>query len=249
MLKTSNWQVMTNSNVNFYSSVNTNENILPKMLGKSCDDKGEEFEFKENIRMKLNISRENKIIYSQDFYNQIIISNLKLTKTEDYSNKRLNMNNMNYYNIDIYKLEILFDKSEIPNWIKNKYQKKNQVDNSYENINWTLRVHSTQNIYFILDKIKEDKENLVKESWECEEPGRKDKAKLARMKFNLINKKKNGGILSIEEEEILLKPKRKIRIQVDADSNKSVKSGVKEKSNKDIVSVNRNDYLRSNFFC
>ena len=113
------------------------------------------------------------------------------------------MKNIHDFTLDIYKFEIIFDMSEIPPWIKN-YK---SFDNEF--IGWVMRVHSSQKVTFFADTIKEDTENFVKDSWESDEPGRKDRAKFARKKFMLFNKKNNGDLMTIEEEEILTSPRKK----------------------------------------
>jgi len=218
---------------NFYSPIVRNEYIFPTLLSKSCDNTGDEFQFKENIRIKVSISRENKKIFFQDFYNQVHIPNLQLFKTEDYSKNKLGIDNFTDYQLDVYKIEISFDESEIPPWIKNF----KIIDNEY--INWTLRVHSTQNVYFIMDKIKEDTEALMKDNWENENPGRKDTAKLARMKYQINNKQKNGGLLTREEEKILTtKSPKKIKFNINLDSDNAINSNIIGKEN---------DYLKSEY--
>lgn len=241
--------------MNFYKN-KSNDNINPELLGKTCDNTGEEYDLQDKVRMKLKISRKNKLIYQEDFYNQIFLPNLSLLKTEDYSIDKLNMKNIHDFKLDVYNFEIILDSSEIPLWIKN-YK---SFDNEF--IGWVLRCHSTSKVNFFIDTIKEDTENFIKESWELDEPGRKDKAALSRKKFLLYNKKKNGELMTIEEEEILALPKKKkIKIRVEEkekekekpiekisekdEGEKSLKSGELDSNNLEHPNNNKKLSIRS----
>ena len=58
-----------------------------------------------------------------------------------------------------------------------------------ENINWFLKVFSTETMVFVKDTEKEDKEKEVKKNWEDKEPGRSEKAKKSRKKYQIYLKK------------------------------------------------------------
>jgi hypothetical protein len=228
--------------MNFYKQ-NSNENVMPDLLGKTCDNNGEEYEFKDKIRMRIKISRKNETIISEDFFNQIFLPNLVLKKTEIYSPDKLNIKTIKDSKLDIYNIEIFFDSSEIPFWIKN-YK---SFDNEF--IGWVIKIHSTNKINFYVDTIKEDTENFIKDNWEVEEPGRKDLAKLARKKFLVFNKKKNGDLITFEEEEILNIPrKKKMKFKVIEEKEEKEEKEENDKSFKDEgfnLNTSRNEYLKS----
>lgn len=46
-----------------------------------------------------------------------------------------------------------------------------------------IKVYSSETLALIQDTDKEDREKELKSSWEAEEPGRAEKAKLSRTKF------------------------------------------------------------------
>jgi len=69
----------------------------------------------------------------------------------------------------------LFDLHEWP-------EGKNQNDSS-NGITWLIKVYSSETLALIQDTDKEDREKELKASWEAEEPGRAEKAKLSRTKF------------------------------------------------------------------
>lgn len=75
---------------------------------------------------------------------------------------------------------------------------KNQNDDS-NGITWLIKVYSSETLALIQDTDKEDREKELKASWEAEEPGRAEKAKLSRQKFLIKQKKKRGEDLTEEE--------------------------------------------------
>lgn len=57
-----------------------------------------------------------------------------------------------------------------------------------EDITWQVKLYSSETLALIKDTDKEDREKALKASWEAEEPGRAEKAKLSRQKFLLRQK-------------------------------------------------------------
>lgn len=55
-----------------------------------------------------------------------------------------------------------------------------------ENLHWFLRVISTETVAIVRDTDKEDREKAIKKSWEDSEPGRAEKSKKARRKFEIL---------------------------------------------------------------
>lgn len=183
--------------MNFYSST-PSERIYSEFLGKSCDISGEEYEFKDKIRVKIEITRNDKQIFYADFYNSILIPNLEFKKTKNLYNTNSTNSYLpaekNIFNLDVYQILIYFDMTEIPNWIRNSISHNNEF------ISWIIRIQSNNLLKFCLDTLKEDKENYIKQCWENKDPGRKERAKNAR-KYYLISKKiERGGDVTAEEQ-------------------------------------------------
>ncbi len=184
--------------VNLFNTSIKLENINPEFIGKTCENDGTEFEIMNKILIKMKIFRTEKLIYSCEFFNEIFIPNIFLQKNHDinYSNN-LNTGNEKLFNSDTYHLIINFDISDMPDWIRYYMLVEN------ENISWVIRIHSSELLKFHVDTTKEDKEKYVKENWEREDPGRKDKAIYARKKYLIKKKKLTGENITAEEEEIL----------------------------------------------
>ncbi len=62
--------------------------------------------------------------------------------------------------------------------------------NTNTKIDWKICIFSSETIGFVKDTTKEDAEKALIESWEVEQPGRAEKAKLTRMKF--VERKKES---------------------------------------------------------
>lgn len=71
-----------------------------------------------------------------------------------------------------YVMQALFDLHEWPSG-------KSANDESAD-INWLIKVYSSETLALIKDTDKEDREKALKASWEADEPGRAEKAKLSR---------------------------------------------------------------------
>lgn len=76
-----------------------------------------------------------------------------------------------------YVIQALFDLHEWPEC--------KTVNEKSQDISWCIKVYSSETLALIKDTDKEDRERELKASWEAEEPGRAEKAKLSRTKFLL----------------------------------------------------------------
>jgi hypothetical protein len=90
---------------------------------------------------------------------------------------------------------------------------------------------------FVKDTSKEDHEKELKESWEINEPGRKEIAKLSRKRFLLENNVKNGLELN-EEEKTFLKTQRK-RKTTNNNENEENNNINNNKNKKTVVNKNK----------
>ena len=141
---------------------------------------GQEFSKIADMKPKyfrVDVLDNGKPIFSQYGYNQVTIShfmfrcNQGLPDTAEDPTVEVKHN---------YVIQALFDLHE---WPEGKTQNEQSQD-----ITWQIKVYSNETLALIKDTDKEDKEKALKASWEAEEPGRAEKAKLSRQKF-LLKKK------------------------------------------------------------
>lgn len=74
-----------------------------------------------------------------------------------------------------------------------------------------MKVYSSETVAIIKDTDKEDREAQLKASWEADEPGRAEKAKLSRQKFLIKQKSKCGEELTEDERAILNEKRERVR--------------------------------------
>lgn len=171
--------------------------------------------------MKLKISKGEDFLLEEEFFNKITIQNMLLNYSNQNDNNsdvgiNLNLaiskNNLSTNNllsntqgnnqipkeITPYHIICFIDLSEL----------KNQKD-SLDNLEWVLRVFSSEPLLIIKDTSKEDSEKLLKDNWENTEPGRSEKARKSRLKHLIICKKNMGKKLTLEEEQLLLEERPK----------------------------------------
>lgn len=171
------------------------------------------------MRLTLEISHSNKKLYKTEFFESIIIPNILFEgnpssaaseETQKVSNKKgggaaakasdkkeaLNLEAQNLENFKEkentpYSIICAVDASEAPFWLKS------------EEIEWSIRVFSSDSLAFVKDTSKEQFEKSLKDSWEVNEPGRALKAKTSRFKFILENKFTQNENLNKEEVKFL----------------------------------------------
>ena len=165
---------------------------------------GEEFDHIEGMAPKyfrVDILDNDKPIYSQTGYNQITISHFMFRCNQGLpdANEEGKSGEIKHN----YVIQALFDLHEWPDG-------KSQNDESAE-ITWQIKMYSSETLALIKDTDKEDREKALKGSWEADEPGRAEKAKLSRSKFLLKKKQKAGESLTEEELEILNDKRERVR--------------------------------------
>jgi hypothetical protein len=180
-------------------SKNAEPNEIPEKQDNSLDDL---------VRLKLELfNKENELILTEDFYNEITLHNLvfegnvvvenagnKGAKKLDKKSLAEASSNTPPSNLP-YRLICTIDTSEAPS----QYLDANYL----RNIGWCIRVFSTDTLGFCQDTSKEDKEKEIISSWEEKEPGRAELAKNSRKRFLLQQKLTNGNELSEEETNFL----------------------------------------------
>ena len=86
----------------------------------------------------------------------------------------------------------------------------------YQNdIFWNITVFTSEPVLFLKNTIKEDKERAMIESWETNQPGRGELAKVSRKKYFILKKEKTGCELSEEEKEMIHEKKTTIESNSD----------------------------------
>ena len=81
-------------------------------------------------------------------------------------------------------------------------------------IPWSIKVFSSDKLCFAKELSKELKEKSLKDNWEENEPGRAEKAKMSRKKYFIEKIKKEGGKLTMDQLDVLNKPKEKSDVKV-----------------------------------
>ena len=72
-----------------------------------------------------------------------------------------------------------------------------------KNLSWKIKIFSSDNLCFVPDSSKEENEQLMKNGWEEQEPGRANLAKMSRKRYLLEKIRKEGKELNNEDIEIL----------------------------------------------
>ena len=170
------------------SNENINNNFIDENLPK-------EVSFPSSIRMICYFMAGENLIFKKDFENKSLIRNLVL-ESKPINQKEKDNNIYNKLILEAYSIKCVLDIEQCPPWLLSPNEYKGDVY-------WKISVFSTDSLTFIKNTIKEDKEKAVIESWEINEPGRKNKAEKSRKKYFVNVKYKNGEVLSPEEEELI----------------------------------------------
>lgn len=260
--------LIQNANVNNKNS-NNNLNIAENMHNQNLESlKISEEDLKEKLRMKLQISKSNELIFEEEFFNKITIQNMLLNyepntnlhNSDSAVNLNLNltnqktsnnvssaqMNNLYTKETQPYLMVCVLDLSEL------KIPKE-----SLENLDWILRVFASEPVVFTKDTSKEDSEKFLKDNWEHNEIGRSEKARKSRLKHLIMCKKNMGKILSPDEQQLLLEERPKTVATASmlqhlesnnlkaAKENEKDKKGIKE-INKKVISNAANSKQTNN---
>ena len=233
-------------------SKNTETNEIAEKQDNSLDDL---------VRLKLELfNKENELILTEDFYNEITLHNLvfegnvvvenagnKGAKKLDKKGLAEASSNTPPSNLP-YRLICTIDTSEAPSqYLDAKYLR---------NIGWSIRVFSTDTLGFCQDTSKEDKEKEIISSWEEKEPGRAELAKNSRKRFLLQQKLTNGNQLSEEETNFLkIQRVRKTFNKANEEEKEDDKKGKKKvekvdktkKKGKEIQEKSEADKEKENF--
>ena len=181
---------------------------------KQAEERGNVYRNLQICQKKLTETKknldENEKKLTQDFYNEITLSNLTLEGNIVQENNAKAAKKLDKKTLaDIgttpppsnlpYSLICTIDTTEAPRHILEP--------DFLKNLGWNIRVFSTDTLGFCQDTSKEDKEKEIIASWEEKEPGRAELAKKSRKRFLLQKKAENGKKLT-EEEANFLKEER-----------------------------------------
>lgn len=165
---------------------------------------------------KLEILDNGVPIYSQAGYNQITVSHFMFR-----CNQNLQESGDGHAEVKHnFVVQALFDLHE---WPHGKTQNEESA-----HISWCIKLYSSETLALIKDTDKEDREKALKASWEAEEPGRGEKAKLSRQKFLAKQKQRRGEDLTEEELEVLNEKRDRVRKkdqEAEAAAGKGAKGG------------------------
>ena len=184
-----------------------NECIYPTDLSVATLDIWVSYKDKEplpfDIKMELEFSYDNRIIFTKNFINRTLVRNLVM-KGKVYNPKAAPGENA----IVPYIIKCYIDINE-----NNEYLFK--VSEYQNDIFWNITVFTSEPVLFLKNTIKEDKERAMIESWETNQPGRGELAKVSRKKYFILKKEKTGCELSEEEKEMIHEKKTTIESNSD----------------------------------
>ena len=140
------------------------------------------------------------------FYNDFIITNLPLHFT-----KVIKKENENLEEKDKNKKEKKKNEEIILPYLLICYMedRKTFQNINLSNLNWKITIFSNNLICFMKNNSKINHENKIKNEWEKNENGRSLKASDSRKHFLIFIKKRKGENLTLEEEEILNKERKR----------------------------------------
>ena len=157
------------------------------------------------INMLFEFSIGDKKIFEKYFVNHTLIRNLEL-KGEIYKSSTYK----NLFEIpNLYKIKCILDPYVNPSYLLN-------IDEYTHDFYWNIGIFSSEPIQFVKNTLKEDFENHIKLSWEENEPGRAEKAKLSRKKYFVKQKYENGEMLEPDEDELIFGKNKNVVIESDS---------------------------------
>lgn len=202
----------------------------------------------KSIRIIMEITKEDKIIYTNQFFTKTFINHLELTLPAAKDKENMPAVEVQSPKADKkgkgkdepvisnapapFNMILRLDLSEAPRELQNEYE---DTENEYF---WFVRFFSTENIALMKDTSKEEREALLKEGWEQKNTGRAEKAKLSRKKYLLMGKKNRGEPLTPEEEQLLNEIRNRV-ILTNLEQEGKSKSGKDDPKNKDKKEINR----------
>ena len=207
--------VCDNIYTSLYIELNQNNNNNEKynliyLLYQLDDKENKNIELLDN---KYSYGLRGTLIYKFESYNTLIIPSLKLKGGLIIPEKK-GQKNQHQIPETIYYPYLLICYINSPEYL------------NINNINWKIKIFSSDNLCFIPDSSKEENERLMKNEWEENEPGRSNLAKISRKRYLLEKIIKEGGELNNEDKEII--------------NNKRIRKITKEKEEEQNINNNNN---------
>ena len=166
----------------------------------------------ELLDNKFSYGLRGTLIHKFESYNTLIIPSIKLKGGLIVPENKKGQKNAHPTQENIFYPYLLICYINSPNNI------------DINNLEWKIKIFSSDNLCFIPDSSKEENEQLMKNGWEEQEPGRANLAKISRKRYLLEKIRKEGGELNNEEIEIL--------------NNKRIRKTAKEKEEEQSVASN-----------
>ena len=190
------------------------------------------------INKKFSHCIRGSLIREYTSFNSLIIPNLKFVGglIIPENKKKIDNKNQTEPNIIHYPYLLIC-------YIDESIDIKNSI--AKNNLNWIIKVFSSDHLCFIGDFSKEENEKLIKSGWEENEPGRKDKAKISRKKYILQKILKSGGIIT-ENDRLILNAERirKITSKNDENAESNTIPNKGKKSTKIQINSKKNDEVK-----
>lgn len=120
---------------------------------------------------RVDILDNGKVIHQQTGYNQITISHFMFRCNNNLPDEQPEDGNPTEVKHN-YVIQGVFDLNEWP-------ECKTENEDTAE-VSWMIKMYSSETLAMIKDTDKEDREAQLKASWETEEPGRAEKARVSR---------------------------------------------------------------------
>lgn len=142
----------------------------------------------ENVKMKVTVKHDGKVLLEKEFENETVIRNLIMKGKQNSKNS----------NGESIPYEIICKLSS-----SDDYPYLSSVTDYKKDYKWNISVFTSDPILIIRDTRKEDEEAAVIASWEKNQPGRSALASLSRRKYLVLQKYNNGEELTNEESQLI----------------------------------------------
>ena len=147
----------------------------------------------EILDSKFSYNLRGTLIHKFESYNTLLIPNIKLKGGLIVPENKKGPKKDHQIPETIYYPYLLICYINSPNVLNIK------------NLSWKIKIFSSDNLCFVADSSKEENEQLMKNGWEEQEPGRANLAKISRKRFLFEKMRKEGGEIKNEEDMEILK--------------------------------------------
>ena len=145
----------------------------------------------ELLDHKFSYGLRGTLIHKFESYNTLIIPSINLKGGLIIPENKKGQKNQHQIQDTIYYPYLLICYINSPSYL------------NINNLSWKIKIYPSDNLCFLADSSKEENEQLMKNGWEEQEPGRANLAKMSRKRYILEKIRKEGGELNDEDIEIL----------------------------------------------